>query len=91
MVDEQTVRELSRLLGAAGRAHHQAVGGPNPGWPEWYASQVHPEIARYVGFEPTVDQVAEWLREAEARHREDAPEDRWPAYYARWILESVEA
>ena len=88
MVDQDKVRQLARLLGSAGRAHHAEFGGPNPGWPEWYAAHVHPDIAEHVGFEPTVDQVADWLREADERHRLEAPDDPWPQFYATHILES---
>lgn len=88
MAEQDRVKQLGRLLGAAGRAHHAEFGGPNPGWPEWYAAHVHPEISEHVGFEPTVDEVADWLREADERHRSEAPDKPWPQYYAALILES---
>ena len=88
MVDQDRVRRLARLLGSAGRAHHAEVGGPNPGWPEWYADHVHADIADHIGFEPTIDQVAGWLREADEHHRLEAPDESWPQFYARYILES---
>ena len=62
-------------------------GGPNPGWPEWYAAYVHPAIFEHVGFEPTVAEVADWLREADERHRAEAPNENWPRYYAQLILD----
>jgi hypothetical protein len=89
VTDQDQVRQLGRLLGAAGRAHHAEFGGPNPGWPEWYAAFVHPHIAEHVGFQPTVDEVAEWLRQADESHRNEAPDDPWPPFYARWILERL--
>lgn len=88
MVDQDRVRRLARLLGAAGRAHHAEVGGPNSNWPSWYAARVHPDIAEHVGFEPTIDQVAEWLSEADERHRAEAPDEPWPQFYATYILDS---
>lgn len=91
MADEDRVRQLSRLLGRAGRAHHAEFGGPNPGWPEWYAAQVHPEIAVHLGHEPRVQELAEWLREADERHRREAPDESWPQFYARLFLESHSA
>ncbi|MFO7548002.1 MAG: hypothetical protein R6X29_03865 [Acidimicrobiia bacterium] len=42
-----------------------------------------------VGGDPTVEQVAEWLRRADESHRAQAPDDPWPAFYARWILDTV--
>ena len=90
MEDDERVIALGRLLASAGRAHHAEFGGPNDGWPEWYAAQVHPAIHEYVDSEPSVDEVAEWLREADVRHRAGAPDERWPRYYARVILESLD-
>ncbi len=90
MVDQDRIRQFGRLLGSAGRAHHAEFGGPNPGWSEWYAAFIHPTVAEHVGFEPTVEQVAEWLRRADEAHRANAPDDSWPQFYARWILELLE-
>ena len=90
MADEDLVRQFGRLLGSAGRAHHAEVGGPNPGWPEWYAAFVQPSIAEHVGFEPTTEQVADWLRKADEAHRAESPDSPWPAFYARWILDSLD-
>jgi hypothetical protein len=91
MDHEETEHQLSRLLGAAGRAHHAAVGGPSPAWAEWYAAFVQPDIGVFVGFEPSVEQVADWLRLADDAHRTEAPDERWPRFYARWILRAVTA
>lgn len=88
MVDEEKVQQLDKLLRSAARAHHAEFGGPNPGWPEWYAEYVQPHIGEMVGFEPTVEQVAEWLKRADELQRADAPDDHWPPFYARWIVES---
>ncbi|MGA7271614.1 MAG: hypothetical protein WB239_11125 [Acidimicrobiia bacterium] len=91
MIDPDRVKQLSRLLRAAGRAHHAEVGGPSPTWSQWYADFIHPDIAEHLGFEPSVEQVAAWLRAADEQHRAEAPDEFWPNYYARFILESVGA
>lgn len=88
MADQVSIRRLGRLLGAAGRAHHAEFGGPNPGWPEWYAAHVHSQIAEHVGFEPSPEELADWLREADERHRSEAPDAGWPQFYAELILDS---
>ena len=88
MVDQDKVDRLDKLLRSAARAHHAEFGGPNPGWPEWYAEFIHPEIGGIVGFEPTIEQVADWLRDVDELQRTEAPNDFWPPFYARWILES---
>ncbi len=90
MADAQEIRELGRLIRAAGRAHHEAIGGPNPGWPEWYARQLVGAIDDHVGFSPSVDEIAEWLKAADESHRANAPDDHWPTYYAGFILSKVE-
>ena len=89
MVDHDRARGLARVLAAAGRAHHAEFGGPHLEWPEWYAAFVHPSIGEFVGFEPAVDEVADWLRQADEDHRAQAPDDPWPPFYARWILENT--
>jgi hypothetical protein len=90
MVESDRVDQLVDLLKSAGRAHHAQIGGPSPTWSEWYADFIHPDIAGCVGFEPTVDQVAAWLRAADERHRSEAPEEFWPVFYARFILQAVD-
>jgi hypothetical protein len=90
MVDQDNVSRLKGLLVSAARAHHAEFGGPNPGWPEWYAAYIHPEIGTHVGFEPSVEQVAGWLRQADELYRAEARDESWPSFYARWILESFE-
>lgn len=88
MVDQVKLEGLDKLLRTAARAHHAEFGGPNPGWPEWYAEFMHSGIGAFVGFEPSVEELADWLRQADELHRAQAPEDRWPPFYAKWILES---
>lgn len=91
MSDTRNASKFARLLGSAGRAHHEAVGGPNPGWPQWYAKfLVDNDIADHVGFQPTVDEVADWLKRADAMHRAEAPEQPWPPYYAEVILDDLD-
>ena len=89
MTVEERARDLSRLLGAAGRAHHAEVGAPSAGWSQWYAAFIQPDIGPLLGFDPSVEQVAEWLRGADEAHRSEAPGERWPLFYARWILGKV--
>jgi hypothetical protein len=90
MADQDQIRQLGRLLGAAARDHHEAHGaGPAPQWAEWYAARIEGEIGEHVGFEPTVDQVTEWLKEADRRYRSERPDVKWPYFYAELILDSL--
>lgn len=92
MSEGDRAARFTRLLSGAGRAHHEAVGGPNPGWSRWYAEYlVGHDIAAHVGFQPTVDEVASWLEEADRRHSSEASDRPWPPYYADVILSALES
>jgi hypothetical protein len=80
-------RQLARLLAATARAHHEATGGINDDWAAWYAEHMSGEIDALVGFSPPIEDVSSWLSEADERHGAEAPDDRWPAFYAQLILE----
>lgn len=90
MADRDSVTQLGRLLAATARSHHEATGGVNEHWAEWYASRLVGEIDSHVGFSPSLDQVREWLTIADEKHRAEAPEARWPFYYAELILDTVD-
>jgi hypothetical protein len=91
MATPEEVRDLTRLLGAAGRAHHVEFGGPNPEWPEWYATfLIDNGLDSTIGFDPRFDDVVKWLKEADENHRAEAPEERWPGFYAERIFGWIE-
>jgi hypothetical protein len=77
---------LTRLLGRVARAHHEATGGVNPGWAEWYADQLQSDIAEFVGYQPAVDEIVEWLVRADEIHRAERSDEKWPPVYAELIL-----
>ena len=80
-------RELRHLFGAAARAHHAVYGGPNPGWPRWYAEWMYGELLKILEWDPSVDTVVEWLIEADRKYTEEEPEGSWPSHYADWFLD----
>lgn len=90
LADPDTVTTLGRLFGAAANAHHEATGGSNPAWPQWYAEFLDGRIDDVLGFSPGADKIAEWLTWADERYRADAPDSPWPYYYAELILDSLE-
>ncbi len=91
MATPEEINDLARLLGAAGRAHHEIFGGPNPGWPEWYAEfLINNGLESRIGFQPELDQVVGWLKEADEKHRVEASDERWPSYYAELIFSLIE-
>ena len=89
MADRDRVTQLGRLLAAAARAHHEETGGVNEHWAEWSAGRLVGEIDSHVGFSPSRDQVREWLTSADEKHRAEAPDERWPFYYAELILDAA--
>jgi hypothetical protein len=90
MADQDQVRQLGRLLGAAARDHHEEHGGdPAPTWADWYAGWLVGKIDDYVGFQPSVGQITDWLTEADERFRSEQPDTKWPYFYAELILDSL--
>lgn len=89
MADRDKVTELGRLLGAVATEHHEATGGVSTRWAEWYAARLQGEIDSYVGFEPSADDITEWLRAADEKYRESEPDIPWPYFYAELILDSM--
>ncbi len=91
MATPEEIKDLARLLGAAGRAHHEVFGGPNPGWPKWYASfLIDHDLESRIGFKPDLDRVVGWLNAAHEEHRAQASSERWPDYYAYIIFAWIE-
>jgi hypothetical protein len=90
MAERAKITELGRLFASAARAHHDATGGTNEEWAAWYARRLEGEIDSHVGYSPSVAEIAEWLTMAHEKHRVEAPDQRWPSYYAELILDLVE-
>lgn len=86
MVDANLHHEVVSLLINAAKAHHDATGGPNPRWAEWYAEHTVDDLNQVLGSEMTFTELAEWLAWADMRYREETPEESWPKAYASWLL-----
>jgi hypothetical protein len=80
-------RGLRHLLAATAQAHHEATGGPNTKWAQWYAERLEGHIDEFVGFSPSVDEITGWLLDADRRQRAEDPDGRWTAFYARMFVE----
>lgn len=87
MTEDDALDRLVEHLKAAARAHHQATGGVNPAWAEWYAEHLIDDINQFSKREMTVEALSEWLAEADRRFRAEMPEMSWPRAYATWMLE----
>ena len=84
--DTEPRSELVGYLITTAKAHHEATGGVNPQWAEWYAERLVGDVNRVLNAEMSVDELAEWLIGADRRYREEGPELSWPKAYASWLL-----
>lgn len=89
-LDADPQRRVSRLLATTARAHHEATGGPNANWAQWYAARMHPEVGDALGVTPDVATLADWLTAADERYQRETPDVSWPTAYAGWFLEWAE-
>jgi hypothetical protein len=71
------------------RAHHEATGGPNPSWAEWYAHHAVAEINELLDRRMSEPELAEWLAAADRRYLAEQPEQSWPRAYATWLMEGA--
>ena len=88
-MNEERVDDLRKLFAETARAHHQATGGVNPGWANWYAGYLEPRIGNHLGTDLPRDTLAAWLTEADEAQRSQAPDTPWPAYYAQFFLDKA--
>jgi hypothetical protein len=86
VVEPSLHHEVVGVLINTAKAHHDATGGPNPQWAEWYSEHALDDINRLLGSDMTAIELAEWLTLADLRYREENPEESWPKAYASWLL-----
>ena len=85
-MSKSTAEELKKLLKATARAHHEATGGTNAGWAEWYAEHLRDAINPLIGANPTVEEITAWLTAADIEYRAEERDVSWPRYYASFIV-----
>jgi hypothetical protein len=78
--------DLRHLFGSTARAHHAVYGGPNPGWPRWYAEWMYGQMLVLLDSDPNVDELEAWLIVLDARYSDEQPEGSWPGHYADWTI-----
>ena len=88
MPDSDSFEQLVGHLVATARAHHEATGGVNPGWADWYAERLVDDVNPILGSDMTVADLSEWLVEADRRYRAEEQTESWPKAYATWLLDS---
>lgn len=81
-----TYHELIGHFIETAKAHHEATGGVNPQWANWYAERLIEPVRDLVDRNMELDALVAWLEEADRRYREEEPEVSWPKAYAGWLL-----
>ncbi len=86
MTDSEALSELVGYLVSTAKAHHEATGGVNPQWAEWYAEHLINDVNSVLDADMHIDELAQWLIRADRRYHESSPELSWPKAYASWLL-----
>lgn len=82
-------RSLVGLFIETAEAHHEATGGPNPQWADWYANRMIDSLREVSGTEMTETELRDWLVAADRRFRAEPQEKKWPMAYAEWMAEEL--
>jgi NAD(P)-dependent dehydrogenase (short-subunit alcohol dehydrogenase family) len=86
MTDSNLTSEIARHMANTARAHHEATGGVNPQWADWYAERLVDDVNEALGSDMDVAELAAWLADADRRYREEPREESWPKVYAGWLI-----
>jgi hypothetical protein len=86
MSESETFDEIVHHLVSTAQAHHEATGGVNPAWAQWYAERLVGDLNEVLGSEMDVDGLADWLTEADRRYQEEPQDHSWPKAYAAWLI-----
>ena len=87
---DSKLERLAGLIIHTAKAHHQAfedVNGEDPEWPQWYAASMHADFERLIGRSVGVDGLADLLERFDELHAEEAPDEKWPHFYARKLVD----
>jgi hypothetical protein len=89
-VGDRRAAELTRLLEETSTAHHLEYSGEHPEWANWYAERLAILVEPLFDHQPSVGEVSDWLTRADRLHREEAPDEPWPAYFASAIIQMAD-
>lgn len=87
MTDSDLTEVIAHHMVNTARAHHEATGGVNPQWANWYAERLVDDVNQALGSDMDVDQLAQWLSDADQRYRSEPQDHSWPKMYARWLVD----
>lgn len=81
--------KLRQLLIQTAQAHHkefEEMDGYHPNWAFWYADYMQAEFQDILDREVSVEGIADLLRRYDDLQAQEAPDEKWPDYYARKLL-----
>jgi len=87
MTDPNATEALVKSLKQTARAHHEATGGVNSQWSDWYAERLIDDVNRFTTKQRTADELSSWLASADQRYQDENPDMSWPRAYATWLSE----
>jgi len=86
-----SVEEIAKLLEEASETHHRVfriTDGDDADWASWYADWLVrlSELPALLGAAPVRSELVCALVELDKEYTSAAPDDPWPAYYARDLV-----
>lgn len=87
---ESKLERLVDLIISTAKAHHiefEHVNGEDPEWPQWYAESMHADFEEIIEREVGVDGLADLIERFDELHADEAPDEKWPHFYARKLLD----
>ena len=87
MASSESFDEIVGYLVETAKAHHAATGGVNPEWARWYAEHALDDLNSALSAEIEIDELADWLAEADDRYHNQPQTHSWPKAYAAWLIE----
>jgi putative heme degradation protein len=81
---------LTALFDETGKAHHQAFirqKGEDPRWASWYANYTHDRIEALLDIAIPESDLAALIEDIEERREREAPNARWPRFYAEFFAD----
>jgi hypothetical protein len=89
---DENVEKVAALLHEAGETHHvvyRIVDGDDPDWASWYADWLLnlSELPKVLGTKPVRSELVWLLVGLGKDYGRESPDEAWPTWYARRILE----
>ena len=89
---DDDVAKIAALLHEAGETHHivyRIVDGDDADWASWYADWLVnlSELPQILGTKPVRSELVWLLVGLDKAYTQESPDEAWPTWYARRILD----